>query len=292
MLLYSTSIEIFMCSSVRYAISSRYALFSTIVGICFEFSDKLFHVGKPAKLSKYHTVAAASTKPKTVLLPGSPPEIAYAPPQQPQQQFYEARASMPFTNAVGTETKKTMRMDESTETARRVVTVEQTSRVIKFGDTAPIQKQQAHYRVPVPKKFVQGQFRESDYESDVDSGRIRPKWTPADSDTEEPHYRRVQPPAAKSPRSSSTPVRQTHVVSPMEFDTGPPTTSLTSQFRREDMDGTIGRQRYQEQRTASGKSDSILQPGSPPEYGFISRSDVKRAADRKKNNNMSRNAFT
>lgn len=254
--------------------------------------DELFHIGKPAKLNKYHTVAAASTKPKTVLLPGSPPEIAYAPPQQPQQQFYEARASAPFTNAVGTETKKTVRMDESTENARRIVTVEQTSRVIKFGDTAPVQKQQTHYRVPIPKKFVQGQFRESDYESDVDAGRIRPKWTPADSDTEEPYYRRVQPPAAKSPRLSSTPVKQTHVVSPIEFDTGPPTTSLTSQIRREDVDGTISHQRYQQQRTASEKSDSILQPGSPPEYGFISRNDVKKAADRKRNINMPRNAFT
>ncbi|KAL6428692.1 hypothetical protein ACFW04_007940 [Cataglyphis niger] len=241
--------------------------------------------GKPAKLNKYHTVAAASTKPKTVLLPGSPPEIAYAPPQQPQQQFYEARASAPFTNAVGTETKKTVRMDESTENARRVVTVEQTSRVIKFGDTAPIQKQ--HYRVPIPKKFVQGQFRESDYESDVDAGRIRPKWAPADSDTEEPYYRRVQPPAAKSPRLSSTPVKQTHVVSPIEFDTGPPMISLTSQIRREDVDGTISHQRYQQQRTASEKSDNILQPGSPPEYGFISKSDVKKAADHIASRHMS-----
>lgn len=242
--------------------------------------------GKPAKLNKYHMVVAASTKPKTVLLPGSPPEIAYAPPQQPQQQFYEARASAPFTNAVGTETKKTVRMDESTENARRIVTVEQTSRVIKFGDTAPVQKQQTHYRVPVPKKFVQGQFRESDYESDVDAGRIRPKWTPADSDTEEPYYRKVQPPAAKSSRSS-TPVKQTHVVSPIEFDTGPPTTSLTSQIRREDIDGTVGHQRYQQQQTASEKRDSILQPGSPPEYGFISRSDVKKAADHIASRHMS-----
>lgn len=253
--------------------------------ICFELLDKLFHIGKPAKLSKYHTVAATPTKPKTVLLPGSPPEIAYAPPQQSQQQFYEAHTSVPFTNAVGTETKKTVKMDESTENTRRIVTVEQTSRVIKFGDTAPIQKQQKNYRVPVPKKFVQGQFRESDYESDVDSGRIRAKWTPADSDTEEPYYRKVQPPAAKSPRLS-TPVRQTRVVSPMEFDSGPPTTSLTSQIRKEDVDGTICHQRYQQQRTASGKNDGILHPGSPPEYGFISRSDVKKAADRKKNINV------
>jgi len=113
---------------------------------------------------KQHTVVVP-TKLKTVLLPGSPPEIAYASPQ-PQQQFYEARTSIPFTNAMGTETKKTVRMDESMENARRIVTVEQTSRIIKFGDTntTSVQKQQrANYYVPKPKKFVQGQFRESDF---------------------------------------------------------------------------------------------------------------------------------
>lgn len=244
--------------------------------------DKLFHIGKQTE-STLHRKQYTSTKPKTVLLPGSPPELAYAPPQpqqQQQQQFYEARTSMPFTNAVGTETKKTVKMDESTKNARRIVTVEQTSRVIKFGDTnAAPQKQ--HYRVPVPKKFVQGQFRESDYESDVDS-KIRPKWAPPDSDTEEPHYRKVQPPTAKSLRSSSAPVRQMHVASPMEFDTGPPVLSVT-QVRREDINKKIDLQRYQQQ-TTSKKID--LQPGSPPEYGFVSRSDVKKAADRKININI------
>ncbi|XP_014485705.1 PREDICTED: uncharacterized protein LOC106750117 isoform X2 [Dinoponera quadriceps] len=190
-----------------------------------------------------------TAKPKSVLLPGSPPELAYAPPQQ----YYETHTSVPYTKAIGTETKKTVRMDESTENARRVVTVEQTSRVIKFGDTV---RQKAHYRVPTPKKFVQGQFRESDYESDVDSSRIRPKWAPADSDTEEPCYRRVQPPSTRSPRSSSAPVSRMHVASPMEFDTGPVTTSLSTQTEMK-----------------------ILQPGSPPEYGFVTRSDVKKAAD-------------
>lgn len=232
---------------------------------------------------KQHTVV--STKPKTVLLPGSPPEIAYAPPQ-PQQQFYEAHTSMPFTNAMGTEMKKTVRMDESTENARRTVTVEQTSRIIKFSDTnvAPVQKQKtASYYVPKPKKFIQGQFRESDYESDVDSSRIRPKWTPADSDTEEPYYRRVQPPTGRSPRSLSAPVKQTHIASPMEFDTSPPITSL-KQICREDTDKKLNFQKYQ-QRTTSGKINNILQPGAPPEYGFISRNDVKRAASRKSNIN-------
>lgn len=216
----------------------------------------------------------AVTKAKSVLLPGSPPELAYAPPQQ----YYETHTSVPYTRAIGTETRKTVRMDESTENARRIVTVEQTSRVIKLGDTGfDAHPKQQHYRVPTPKKFVQGQFRESDYESDVDSGRIRPKWAPADSDTEELCYRRVQPPAAKSPRSSSAPVVR-HVPSPMEFDSGPVTASLTKPVRPDETDKKIDlQQRYQ--RTG----DNILQPGSPPEYGFVSRSDVKKAADRKNN---------
>lgn len=233
---------------------------------------------------------ATPTKTKSVLLPGSPPEIAYAPPQ-PQPTYYEARSGIPFHNAIGTETKKTVRMDESTENSRRIVTMEQTSRVIKFGDTqktatdfgsfetAPsAQKHKPHYRVPVPKKFVQGQFKESDYESDIDT-RIKPKWAPPDSDTEEPRYRKVQPPAIKSPRSSSAPVRQEHVVSPMDFDRGPPAlkkqTSMTQ--LRDDRTRKID---MESKREAASKREE-LKPGSPPEFGFISRTDVKKAANRK-----------
>lgn len=239
---------------------------------------------EPSSHHKQHTVVVP-TKPKTVLLPGSPPEIAYAPPQS-QKQFYEAHTSIPFTNAMGTETKKTVRMDESTENARRIVTVEQTSRIIKFGNTnaTSVQKQQtSNYYVPKPKKFVQGQFRESDYESDIDSSRIRPKWAPADSDTEEPHYRRVQPPTGRSPRSLSAPIKQTHIASPMEFDISPPITSLT-QIDREDTDKKINFQKYQ-QHTTFKKINNVLQPGTPPEYGFISRSDEKKTAGRKNNIN-------
>ncbi|XP_018309581.1 uncharacterized protein [Mycetomoellerius zeteki] len=244
---------------------------------CHTVGSTKFNVtdsGKPMESSsshKQHTIIVP-TKPKTVLLPGSPPEIAYAPPQ-PQQQFYEAHTSMPFTNAMGTETKKTVRMDESTENSRRVVTVEQTSRFIKFGDTnaTTVQEQQrANYYVPKPKKFVQGQFRESDYESDVDSSRIRPKWAPVDSDTEDPYYRKVQPPTGRSLRSLSTP---THNVSPIEFDTS---FSALTQIRRGDIDKKINFQKYQQHAT-SEKVDNILQPGTPPEYGFISKSGIKKA---------------
>ncbi|KAL0100113.1 hypothetical protein PUN28_019517 [Cardiocondyla obscurior] len=256
---------------------------------CHTVSSTKFNVADSGKstepsLPRKQRTEVAPTKPKTVLLPGSPPEIAYAPPQP--QQFYEAHTSMPFTNAMGTETKKTMRMDESTDNARRIVTVEQTSRVIKFGDAnaAPVHKQQkSSYYVPKPKKFVQGQFRESDYESDIDTSKIRPKWTPADSDTEEPYYRKVQPPTGRGPRSLSAPVRETHVASPMEFDTGPPTTSLT-QINREDADEKNSFQKYQ-QHTTCRKIDDVLQPGAPPEYGFVSKSDVKKAASRKSNIN-------
>lgn len=52
-----------------------------------------------------------------------------------------------------------------------------------------------------PSKFIPaGYSRESDYESDYDGAKIRPRWTPAGSDAEyEPAYRKVRPP-------SSTPV--------------------------------------------------------------------------------------
>ncbi|XP_046833263.1 uncharacterized protein LOC124430549 isoform X3 [Vespa crabro] len=241
------------------------------------------------------------TKIKQVLLPGSPPEIAYAPPHG-QETYYEARAGMPYHNAIGTETRKTVRMDESTENSRRIVTVEQTSRVIKFGDgqkttsdlgpvdSTKTQKQQkSYYRVPTPKKFVQGQFRESDYESDVDSSRIRPKWAPADSDSEDPRYRRVQPPSGKSIRSSSLPVRQEHVVSPLEFDTGPPPmkrqTSMT-QLRDEIKTSKFEAQKFQ-QPPFSRQDEQVLQPGSPPEFGFVSRNDVKKAANHVASRHMS-----
>ncbi|XP_043261539.1 uncharacterized protein LOC122402644 [Colletes gigas] len=228
---------------------------------------------------------SVASKPKTVLLPGSPPEMAYAPPQ-PRTTYYEARSGPPYHNAIGTETKKTVRMDESTENSRRIVTVEQTSRVINFD----AQKQKSRFKVPMPKKFVQGQFRESDYESDIDT-RIRPKWTPSDSDKEEPRYRKVQPPAVKSPRSSSAPVRQEHVVSPMEFDTGPPVlkkqTSMT-QLRDESRTRKLIDSRTKLQRDiTTSKRDEVLKPGSPPEFGYVSRSDVRKAANHVASRHMS-----
>lgn len=47
---------------------------------------------------------------------------------------------------------------------------------------------------PTPSKFIKGKFTDSDYESDLESSRIPPKWKPCMSDTEEPTYRRVRAP--------------------------------------------------------------------------------------------------
>lgn len=233
---------------------------------------------------------------KSVLLPGSPPELAYAPPRP--QSYYEGRSGMPYHNAVGTELKKTVRMDESTENSRRIVTVEQTSRVIKFGENRVSsqdqqqqqfqqsqhqQRQASRFNVPKPKKFVQGQFRESDYESDADVGRIRPKWAPADSDTEDPQYRKVQPP--RFPRSSSQPPPSDsgeRVATPMEFDSGPPAMSCQStSFEQHLRYLNEESERLRRSQEIMKRHDSLPEPGTPPQFGYVSTSNVKKAANRK-----------
>ena len=210
-------------------------------------------------------------RPKSVLLPGSPPEIAYAPPRQ---SYYEAHGGVPYHNAVGTEMKKTVRMDESTENTRRIVTVQQTSRVIKFGDSqthhetqksaGPIeghQQMKSSYSVPTPKKFVQGNFRESDYESDVDTSRIRAKWAPSESETEEPRYRKVQPPKGHTSRS--------------------PIITMPSESETERSENERRSTRFETTRSRQLVQDHDLKPGSPPEFSFAPGQEFKQTANRK-----------
>lgn len=51
---------------------------------------------------------------------------------------------------------------------------------------------------PMPKKFMKGEFKESDYESEYE-GKIPPKWGPTDSESEGLSYRKVKPPEATTP---------------------------------------------------------------------------------------------
>lgn len=148
--------------------------------------------------------------------------------------YYTAVAGQPVHNAIAHETSNTVHMKESTETSHRVVNMTQTRRVISLDNSkkeeklepfpfTPIQSQSymRPTRVPpppTPTKFVPGEMRESDYESELENAKIRPVWTPNPSDNEDLHYRRVRPPSS---RSSSVPRSYERVMTPMEFDTGP-----------------------------------------------------------------------
>lgn len=148
--------------------------------------------------------------------------------------YYTAVAGQPVHNAIAHETSNTMHMKESTETSHRVVNMTQTRRVISLDGSkkeeklepfpfTPVQSQgyMRPTRVPpppTPTKFVPGEFRESDYDSELEGAKIRPVWTPNQSDNEGLHFRHVRPPSS---RSSSVPRSYERVMTPMEFDTGP-----------------------------------------------------------------------
>ncbi|XP_063701950.1 titin homolog isoform X2 [Culicoides brevitarsis] len=155
--------------------------------------------------------------------------------------YYTAVAGVPkhLSNAVATETSKHMQMKESTEKSQRTVNVTHTRRVIALDDhqrmhkeeqklepfpyQAPPVSMRTRQRVPpppTPTKFIPGEFRESDYESEVDNARIRPLWTPNPFDEHDLRYRPVRP-ALHGGRATSVPRSYERVMTPMEFDHGP-----------------------------------------------------------------------
>lgn len=149
--------------------------------------------------------------------------------------YYTGVAGQPVHNAIAHETSNTMHMKESSEKSHRVVNITQTRRVISLDNSKEEAKLEPFpyaaspdnrgYRQrvpppPTPTKFVPGEFRESDYDSELEGTRIRSVWTPNQSDNDDLHYRRVRPPSQNS-RSSSVPRSYERVMTPMEFDTQP-----------------------------------------------------------------------
>lgn len=147
--------------------------------------------------------------------------------------YYTAVAGQPVHNAVAHETSNTMHMKESTEKSHRVVNITQTRRVISLDGSKkeeklepfPYSPEPQYYQQkprvpppPTPTKFTRGEFRESDYDSELENAKIRSVWTPNASDSDELHYRRVRPPSS---RASSVPRSYERVMTPMEFDTEP-----------------------------------------------------------------------
>jgi len=110
-------------------------------------------------------------------------------------------------NGFTSETTQRMHMDESEQFSHRRVLVETTRKVVHYGQQQeittlepfpykadPPQPQREHQHVqkpPTPSKFIKGEFRESDYESD--SIKIKPKWEPTVESHDDPHYRKVTP---------------------------------------------------------------------------------------------------
>lgn len=218
--------------------------------------------------------------------------------QQYPKQYYTAVAGPP--QHIAAETSNTMHMSESTESSHRVVNMSQTKRVIQFDarksdfeqklEPFPFTADQMSYTQrprlpppPTPTKFVPAEFRESDYESEVESARIRAVWTPNPSDSDEPQYRRVTAP--QQFRSASVPRSYGHsrVLTPMEYDTKP--IEMPSKIVIESGPRLINKtqtlDRYSSKKSHFSQSktrdDIALKPSSPPKYGFIPGQIVNQA---------------
>lgn len=97
-----------------------------------------------------------------------------------------------------------------------------------------------------PLKFIKGEFRESDYESDYDC-RIQPIWRPYESgESGEPVYKPVRP-------SFRTPGRQTETPTPT-----PPVQRYTP----------VQRTAPVQLKQITTPAFELPKPGSPPEIGF------------------------
>ncbi|XP_037721813.1 uncharacterized protein LOC119554814 isoform X18 [Drosophila subpulchrella] len=232
--------------------------------------------------------------------------------QQPQAtarptMYYNAVAGAPMHLAkVATETKNVMQMHESTESSQRVVNMQQTKRIIHFDSpqeqrdqqivqehfpyspaTSRTPSRQSHLPPPAtPTKFVPGEFRESDYESEIEGARIQPLWSPY-GDGLTKGFRRVAPPQGGS-RSCSLPRTYERVLSPMEFDRGPEMPSkihvdintlkkeqrggstVTTQHRTQSLNRNSTMRQQQQQQQQQQSMDQIDRAGTLPRYGYSS----------------------
>lgn len=189
-------------------------------------------------------------KPKAVSarpMPLSSHSLSHSP------QFYTAVAGPPYHNQrnVCEASSSSMEMHESMESSHHVMTSSSSSsrKVITFDDQQQQQQQQKQQQYqlkssyekptellpftvsptpsltrqkplrppPTPTKFIPGEFRESDYDSEMESIKIRSIWTPNPAESERIHYRHVSPPTPS--RCASVPRHHfERILTPMEFD--------------------------------------------------------------------------
>lgn len=153
--------------------------------------------------------------------------------------YYTATTGPPYHNQndISCESSSHMEIREATESSQRVVNVSSTRKVVTY-DQQQHQRQSSFEKSmepfpftvsptscisrqklrppPTPTKFIPGEFRESDYDSEIESMRIRPIWTPNPIEADR-HYRHVSPPTPS--RCASVPRHHfERIVTPMEFD--------------------------------------------------------------------------
>ncbi|KAI8039392.1 hypothetical protein M5D96_008116 [Drosophila gunungcola] len=218
--------------------------------------------------------------------------------------YYNAVAGAPMHLAkIASETKNVMQMHESTESSQRVVNMQQTKRIIHFDSpqeqrdqqilepfpyspaTSRTPSRQSHLPPPAtPTKFVPGEFRESDYESEIEGARIQPLWSPY-GDGLTKGFRRVAPPQGAG-RSCSLPRTYERVLSPMEFDRGPEMPSkihvdvntlrkeqrggstVTTQHRTQSLNRNSTMRQQQQQQQQQQSMDQVDRAGTLPRYGY------------------------
>jgi len=230
-----------------------------------EFSSKRWTEDKDLKAPSLVKKIEPATKPivashhltkqevdSITLKPGSPPEIGYIPPPIVKEK--------PILEHV----TKVEKREEPPVLPPKDVRI----------TPPPIPSKKPMKTTPVPSKFTKGSFsHESDYESDFDS-RLKAKWRPYESDSEEPHYRKVKAPVPKQPmRPRSTepePLPPSKFETPAQF-TGP-SKSLVTTESSEKMKKTIFKRyekeskQQQQQQQQQQQSSIPMKPGSPPIY--------------------------
>lgn len=222
-------------------------------------------------------------KPTPVAVKIVPPK-QYIPSEPPRKEvkYYTAIAGTPIHTAnFATETTNSVQMKESSENCHRVVNMTQTRRVIPLEPfTYQPDGYHGHGRTkqklpppPTPTKFIKGEFRESDYESEVESARIRPVWTPNPSDSDEPRFRPVQPPRPSRATSLPRTNYKGHIISPLEFDRNPPHYDHRNYQHTQNIDRFKSKKYYHDHKALVTRDDIDLKPGSPPQYGYIAGAD-------------------
>ncbi|KAL1117097.1 hypothetical protein AAG570_004425 [Ranatra chinensis] len=160
------------------------------------------------------------------LEPGPPPEIGFATPapkterrqsyvetiEQGLEKDLEKEPSRHLVGAVRTippPPKKEKSVERQDFEFKRSFSASESSSFKKFST------------VPRPSKFVKKSFADSDYESEVERTKIKARWTPWDSDTEEfLTFRRVKPPTVQQhPQQPRRPhsVEPPPVVAPIYY---------------------------------------------------------------------------